>query len=201
MSGNPRRWISFCEKIFEKIWFAGSNWPWLCILGLNSILHRSNSNFSSFNSRFFSFSWSSNSNLFCFASHIAFRSLSFSWSIACRFFSFSWNIACCFFSFSSFSQSRFYSLWKKSAFAFSDIFKHSTRILSLSIHLQSSYSPSSSCKSLFSTLKQNLNLSRTSPQMSQTLFGNPKGPVELGNPNTCAETKLCLNFILFRLEK
>ena len=32
-------------------------------------------------------------------------------------------------------------------------------------------------------------------QVSQTLFGNPKGPVELGNPNTCAETKLCL--ILF----
>ena len=28
--------------------------------------------------------------------------------------------------------------------------------------------------------------------MSQTLFGNPKGSVELGNPNTCAETKLCL---------
>ena len=28
-----------------------------------------------------------------------------------------------------------------------------------------------------------------------------KGPVELGNPNTCAETKLCLNFILFRLKK
>ena len=28
--------------------------------------------------------------------------------------------------------------------------------------------------------------------LSQTLFGNPKGPVELGNPNTCAETKLCL---------
>ena len=38
-------------------------------------------------------------------------------------------------------------------------------------------------------------------QVSQTLFGNPKGPVELGNPNTCAETKLCLNFILFRLKK
>ena len=37
--------------------------------------------------------------------------------------------------------------------------------------------------------------------VSQTLFGNPKGPVELGNPNTCAETKLCLNFILFRLKK
>ena len=31
--------------------------------------------------------------------------------------------------------------------------------------------------------------------LSQTLFGNPKEPVELGNPNTCAETKLCL--ILF----
>ena len=37
--------------------------------------------------------------------------------------------------------------------------------------------------------------------LSQTLFGNPKVPVELGNPNTCAETKLCLNFILFRLKK
>ena len=37
--------------------------------------------------------------------------------------------------------------------------------------------------------------------LSQTLLGNPKGPVELGNPNTCAETKLCLNFILFRLKK
>ena len=35
----------------------------------------------------------------------------------------------------------------------------------------------------------------------KTLFGNPKGPVELGNPNTCAETKLCRNFILFRLKK
>ena len=30
--------------------------------------------------------------------------------------------------------------------------------------------------------------------MSQTLFGNPKGPVELGNPNTCAETKLVSKF-------
>ena len=37
--------------------------------------------------------------------------------------------------------------------------------------------------------------------LSQTLFGNPKEPVELGNPNTCAETKLCLNFILFPLKK
>ena len=39
--------------------------------------------------------------------------------------------------------------------------------------------------------------------VSQTLFGNPKGSVELGNPNTCAETKLCLNFIVhvFRLKK
>ena len=33
------------------------------------------------------------------------------------------------------------------------------------------------------------------PLMSQTLFGNRKGPVDLGNPNTCAKTKLCL--ILF----
>ena len=27
--------------------------------------------------------------------------------------------------------------------------------------------------------------------VSQTLLANPKGPVEQGNPNTCAETKLC----------
>ena len=27
-------------------------------------------------------------------------------------------------------------------------------------------------------------------RVSQTLFGNPKGTVELGNPNTGAETKL-----------
>ena len=38
-------------------------------------------------------------------------------------------------------------------------------------------------------------------RVSQTLFGNPKGSVELGNPNTCAETKVDLNFILFRLKK
>ena len=44
-------------------------------------------------------------------------------------------------------------------------------------------------------------LASESMLLSQTLFGNPKGPVELGNPNTCAETKLCLNFILFRLKK
>ena len=37
--------------------------------------------------------------------------------------------------------------------------------------------------------------------MSPTLFENPKGPVELGNLNPFAETKLCLNFILFRLKK
>ena len=55
-----------------------------------------------------------------------------------------------------------------------------------------------SCSAL---LSENLNLSRTSPQMSQTLFGNPKGPVELGNPNTCAEIKLCLNFLFFQLKK
>ena len=41
----------------------------------------------------------------------------------------------------------------------------------------------------------------STPEVSQTLLGNPKGSVELGNPNTCAETKLCLNFILFRLKK
>ena len=44
-------------------------------------------------------------------------------------------------------------------------------------------------------------LTINSKLLSQTLFGNPKGPVELGNPNTCAKTKLCLNFILFRLKK
>ena len=33
------------------------------------------------------------------------------------------------------------------------------------------------------------------------LFGNPKGPVNVGNPNTCAKTKLCVNFILFLLKK
>ena len=31
--------------------------------------------------------------------------------------------------------------------------------------------------------------------MSQNLPENPKGPVELGNPNTCAEVKLRLFFI------
>ena len=31
--------------------------------------------------------------------------------------------------------------------------------------------------------------------MSQTLFENAKGPVEQGNRNACAETKLCI--ILF----
>ena len=33
-------------------------------------------------------------------------------------------------------------------------------------------------------------------QLLQNLFGNPKGPLELGNPNTCAETKLCLNLFI-----
>ena len=37
--------------------------------------------------------------------------------------------------------------------------------------------------------------------MSQTLFGNFKGLVELGKPNACDETKLYPNFILFRLKK
>ena len=31
--------------------------------------------------------------------------------------------------------------------------------------------------------------------MSQTLLGNPRGPVEQGNPNICAEVKLYLFFI------
>ena len=31
--------------------------------------------------------------------------------------------------------------------------------------------------------------------LSETLLGNPRGPVEQGNPNTCAEVKLCLFFI------
>ena len=36
-------------------------------------------------------------------------------------------------------------------------------------------------------------------KLLQTLLGNSKGPVEQGNPNTCAEVKLCLFF--FRLKK
>ena len=32
-----------------------------------------------------------------------------------------------------------------------------------------------------------------------TLLENPKGPVKLGNPNTCAEVKLCYFFNLCRL--
>ena len=31
--------------------------------------------------------------------------------------------------------------------------------------------------------------------VSQTLLGNPNGPVQLGNPNICAEVKLCVFFI------
>ena len=34
-------------------------------------------------------------------------------------------------------------------------------------------------------------------QMSQTLLLNPRGPIEQGNPNTCAEVKLCLFLHLF----
>ena len=34
-------------------------------------------------------------------------------------------------------------------------------------------------------------------KLLQTFLGNLKGPVELGNPNTCAEVKLCLFFISF----
>ena len=37
--------------------------------------------------------------------------------------------------------------------------------------------------------------------MSQTLLGNPRGPVEQGNSNTLTEVKLCLFFYLFQLKK
>ena len=37
--------------------------------------------------------------------------------------------------------------------------------------------------------------------MSQTLLGTPKRPIELDNPNTNAEVKLCLFFYLFWLKK
>ena len=33
-----------------------------------------------------------------------------------------------------------------------------------------------------------------------TLLGNPKGPIELGNPNICAEAKLCLFLFTSALE-
>ena len=33
-----------------------------------------------------------------------------------------------------------------------------------------------------------------------TLPGNPKGPIELGNPNNCAEVKLCLFLFMLALE-
>ena len=31
--------------------------------------------------------------------------------------------------------------------------------------------------------------------LSETLLGNSRGPVEVGNPSTCAEVKLCLLFL------
>ena len=34
----------------------------------------------------------------------------------------------------------------------------------------------------------------------KTLLGDPRGPVELGNPNTCAEVKLCLFLFTSALE-
>ena len=57
---------------------------------------------------------------------------------------------------------------------------------------------------MFAFRQMGLKISNQKPMwllLSQTLLGNPKGPVELGNPNTGAETKLCLNLILFRLKK
>ena len=42
------------------------------------------------------------------------------------------------------------------------------------------------------TVQTEIHLSPKLNSMSQTLFGNPKGSVELGKPNTCAEKKLCL---------
>ena len=57
---------------------------------------------------------------------------------------------------------------------------------------------------MFGFRQMGLKISNQKPMwllLTQTLFGNPKGPVEQENPNTCAETKLCLNFILFWLKK
>ena len=34
-----------------------------------------------------------------------------------------------------------------------------------------------------------------------TLLGNPKGPVEVGNLNICAEVKLCLFLFMLRLTR
>ena len=50
-------------------------------------------------------------------------------------------------------------------------------------------------------MKKNINYILRQEILLQTLFGNPKGPVKVGNPNTCTETKLCLNFILFQFKK
>ena len=55
-------------------------------------------------------------------------------------------------------------------------------------------------KHKYNCANRNTFISKTTVNsMSQTLFGNPKGSVELGNPNTCAET--ISNYILFRLKK
>ena len=43
-------------------------------------------------------------------------------------------------------------------------------------------------------------LKHDSKLLVTTLLENPKGPVELGNPNTCAEAKLCLFLCMPALE-
>ena len=50
------------------------------------------------------------------------------------------------------------------------------------------------CNNLFNlTYKANI----LPIKLLQTLLGNSQVPVEQGNPNTCAEVKLCLFFISF----
>ena len=52
------------------------------------------------------------------------------------------------------------------------------------------------CNLMYENQKQTApNCIKLIDKMSRTLFRNPKGPVELGNANTCAETKLCLIFV------
>ena len=85
-----------------------------------------------------------------------------------------------FFLFSLFSQSRLHLLCKKSFFTSSDILvRPFTRTLNFS------NSPSIKLVAIFKlkfflVLSNKANLSWMSLQLSQTLLGNPKGPVELG---------------------
>ena len=45
------------------------------------------------------------------------------------------------------------------------------------------------------TITHNLKVIDYDYLLSQILLWNPRGPVEQGNPNTCAEVKPCLFFI------